>query len=180
LCGGDGQGAPIRAVPLAGRWDYRQGIEGGGDWLEDPSAFTFACDGFVLAKCVAMGYAPWREGRACPAEGPRSLCARLSLAPYHQACTRMLRADYCGDGTSFTVAGTLVNAYDVIGVRYDSEDWALEAEWSADGALCISGERVRSPTEPPCLARLAAPGCGDPAHFAQGTLIVSEVLPASP
>ena len=36
----------------------------------------------------------------------------MSLASYHQACTRMARADYCGDGTSHTQDGTWIEYYD--------------------------------------------------------------------
>ena len=63
-------------------------------------------------------------------------CGITSLADYHQACTRMLRADYCGDGTPHTVDGTLINIYDGIGIQRDTDDWAFEAEWTTTGARC--------------------------------------------
>ncbi len=40
-----------------------------------------------------------------------------SLQDYHQVCVRMVHADYCGDGTSHTHDGTLINFYDRLGVR---------------------------------------------------------------
>jgi hypothetical protein len=164
LCGLTQNGAPVLAVPLAGRWDLRQGVSGGGAWIDDPDSFTFACEGFVLAKCVDMGYAPWREGRSCPADskGASDCTKKISLAPYHQACARMLRADYCGDGTSHTRDGTAVDSYDRIGVRYDSEDWALEAYWNEGGATCLSRLRDPSSPSPACLNDLPACGTPDP------------------
>jgi ADYC domain len=39
------------------------------------------------------------------------------------ACTRMLRADDCGDGKSWTVTGALINLYDGIGVQIDPQSW---------------------------------------------------------
>lgn len=175
LCGVDEAGSPVLAIPLEGVWDYREGLPGGGAWHSDRDAFTFACEGFVLAKCVAMGYPPWVEGRLCQGTGSHLKCGKATLAAHHQACARMLRADFCGDGTSFTVDGTWVNAYDGIGVRNDTEDWALEAEWTPAGASCAMHERLRAAgVEPPCMAALALPDCGDPAHFEQGSLLMSE------
>jgi hypothetical protein len=166
----------VLAVPLNGAWDLRQGVPGGGAWTDDADAFTFACDGFVLAKCVAMGYAPWREGRSCVA-GPhgKDCTKKLSLAPYHQACARMLRADYCGDGTSHTVDGTEANAYDSIGIRSDSEDWAAEAEWAGAGALCLARLRTPLAPVPSCVDDLEEADCGRRAG--SPALIVSEVQP---
>ncbi len=167
LCGTDASGAPVGALPLAGRWDER------GAHVDDADAFTFACSGFVLAHCVDAGYAPWREGMVCARRGR---CQRITLAAHHQACTRMMRADYCGDGTSHTVDHTPVNAYDALGVRVDSEAWAFEAEWDEDGARCLVNERLAG-VVPACAAALVDPDCGDPARAADGALIFSEVEP---
>lgn len=170
LCGTDEAGEPVLALALRGRWD-----EASGDKIDDPAAFTFACDGFVLAHCVDAGYAPWREAMICH-RGP-GRCQRTTLAAHHQACTRMMRADYCGDGSTHTTDGTPVNAYDGLGVRNDSEDWLFEAEWDEHGARCMSEERIPGRT-PPCMADLVDPDCGDPAHLSEGALIFSEVEPS--
>lgn len=175
LCGSDDAGGAILAIPLEGVWDYRQGVRGGGSWSGDEHAFTFACEGFVLAKCVAMGYPPWVEGRMCTGSGSKKKCVKITLAAHHQACARMLRADFCGDGTPYTVDGTWVNAYDGIGIRNDSEDWPMEAEWDDDGARCAVHDRLyASGIVPTCMASLSSPGCGAATHFEQGTLIMSE------
>lgn len=173
LCGVDDSGQPGYAVPLSGRWDYREGVSGGGDFLADKAAFTFACAGHVLAKCVDMGYAPWADGKLCDAQGKH--CVAANLAPWHQACTRALRADYCGDGRSWTVDGTMLAVYDGIGVRADLDAWHLEAEWTPAGAACVVRERIPAGVDPPCLAELALPSCGPPGAFSDGTLLVTEV-----
>ncbi|RJS20246.1 hypothetical protein DRW03_21115 [Corallococcus sp. H22C18031201] len=154
---------PLRAIPAAGRWDYRQGVPGaGGAKLDDPSAFTFACEGAAIAKCIHFGYKPWAlrpDGR--------------SLAAYHQACTRMVRADFCGDGESHTQDGQWVNVYDAIGVQQDTEPWVPEAEWDVSGSRCFTAV-TRAHTEVSCPGRLNRPDCGASAHFQAGTLLMSE------
>lgn len=174
LCGVDEDGAPVSAVPLEGRWDYRQGEAGGGDWIPDAAAFTFACDGYVLSKCVDLGYKPWATGRICDTEAQGQPCVKATLRPFHQACTRALRADYCGDGTTHTQDGVTLSLYDGIGIRVDSEALILEAEWTAAGARCVAALRAEGDA-PACLAGLVDPGCGAPERFEQGTLLMTEV-----
>jgi hypothetical protein len=180
LCGLDEEGAPVLAIPLAGVWDYREGVPGGGGHTDAERELTFGCEGHVLAKCVQMGYKPWVSGMICDETAPDRPCEPASLAPLHQACTRLLRADYCGDGTSYTADGTLVNAYDGLGIRYDSEDWLFEAEWDADGARCAVTERLSPPLVPPCWGELQTSDCGALEHFENGTLLMSEDEPRDP
>jgi hypothetical protein len=175
LCGVGADGQPVRAVPLAGRWDERWGVPGGGEKLDDESTFTFACEGFVLAKCVHAGYKPWATS-ACQPEAKG--CREVSLEPHHRACVRMFRADYCGDGTSYTRDGPLINFYDGLGIQSDDADWPFEAEWTPSGARCARRKRIAGSAEPPCWARLAQPDCGLPEHFGSGTLLMNEDGPA--
>lgn len=171
LCGVDADGAPILAIPLEGRWDGRQGVAGGGAKIDDPSSFTFACAGHALAKCVELGYEPWSKVKVCtPGQG----CQKKSLAPFHQACTRMLRADYCGNGTSYTADGTVINLYDAVGIQADTESWNLEAEWTEGGARCMARRRLASTAVPTCQAALYSPSCGSSSHFSSGTLLMNE------
>jgi hypothetical protein len=171
LCGLDAAGAQVLAIPLAGRWDNHQGVAGGAAKIEDPTAFTFACAGHALAKCVELGYEPWSKVKVCaPGQG----CQKKSLAPYHQACTRMLRADYCGNGTSYTVDGTLINLYDSVGIQADTESWNLEAEWTEGGARCMARRRLSSTAVPTCQATLQSASCGASSHFSTGTLLMNE------
>jgi hypothetical protein len=171
LCPGDtSPDQALTAIALAGRWDYRQGVPGGGAHIAEPGVITFACANAALAKCVSFGYAPWRQTVQCTSEG----CDTVSLASYHQACTRMVRADYCGDGRSFTRDGTLINLYDGVGIQLDTESWAIEAEWDAQGARCISQRRLGSSSGPSCARNLYPTDCGAPAHFNSGTLLMTE------
>jgi ADYC domain-containing protein len=140
-CGRDGSGAPVTAVPLAGRWDYGEGTTTGGSHLNEASSITLACAGAVLAKCVEMGYAPWRT---VVERFSRVRSHPVSLASLHQACTRMLRADYCGDGSSHTLDGEPIEVWDAFGVQAREVEvrWAFEAEWTTAGARCKQRERI--------------------------------------
>jgi hypothetical protein len=133
VCGSDAAG-PIQGYVLRGFWDETA------THVDDPSMFTFACRGAVLAKCVDMGYKPWRSVQECKG----TACRNVSLAPVHQACTRMLRADYCGDGVAHTQNGTPVNVWDAFSIQTESpvsSGWKLEAEWSPSGAVCLKDLR---------------------------------------
>ena len=80
----------------------------------------------VIAKCVDWGYAPWALG-----------------ADVHQSCTRLARADYCGDGRPWTLDGTTIDAYDVLGVqaRLGDPSFGFEAAWGEHGAICVNETR---------------------------------------
>jgi ADYC domain len=145
------------AVVLAGTWGA-DGARAASDEL-----VTFACPGGALAKCVDFGYAPWRVG-----EDGRS------LAPLHQACTRAIRADFCGDGTSHTRDQTRINLWDAAGVQPDAAEWTPEAEWAEDGARCVSGLATRADPPPACAAERVAEGCGAAGPTA-GALLVTEL-----
>ena len=164
LCGTDSGGNAIEALVLAGRWNDQQGVVGGGARIEDDTAITFACLGRALAKCVLFGYKPWKS------------VTGVNLRNHHQACTRMLRADYCGDGTPHTVDGTPINLYDSLGIETDAASWNKESEWSASGATCVSQTSAlrlqRTGTSvPACVSARVLTGCG---AFRSGTLLVTE------
>jgi len=158
LCSKPGGGA-TNAIALEGRWNYSQGVAGGGAKVYDTASFTFACEGAALAKCVRFGYAPWRSVNG------------ESLADHHQACTRMVRADFCGDGTSYTTDGNWVNLYDSLSVQTDTENWSKEAAWDTSGAQCFTSQtRATAPIQ--CASGRLVETCG--ASFTPGTLIISE------
>ncbi len=152
-------GTVVDAIALEGVWNYGQGVTGGGSKTHSTTAFTFACDGYALAKCVRFGYAPWRS-----ADG-------VNLEEHHQACTRLLRADFCGDGTPHTVNGNRVNIYDEVSVQADTETWGAEAEWNASGASCFTSHN-RSTTAIQCADGRMVSTCGQ--SFSPSTLIISE------
>jgi len=136
LCG-EQNGVPVRALALEGRWDESSGTATGGDHIDDPNVFTFACKNAVLAKCVVLGYAPWRSITECNGDE----CQTIEMRDMHQACTRMMRADYCGDGTPHTQNGTTINAWDNFAIQTPDTNlpvqWTDEAEWTPEGARSI-------------------------------------------
>jgi hypothetical protein len=114
-----------KAIALQGSWDST------GAYREGKNQVTFSCASGALAKCVRFGYKPWKtlNGR--------------SLRDYHQACVRMVRADYCGDGTAHTHEGTPINIYDRLGVQQPDvlPEMRFEAAWGVDGAEYINHVR---------------------------------------
>jgi hypothetical protein len=159
MCGTAG-GVPVLAIPLGGTWNNGSGVFGGGAWSSSSASFTLACRGAALAKCVELGYKPWvtRNGTL--------------LRNHHQACTRAIRADYCGNGRSYTADGTVINIYDAIGLQADATAWPLDAAWTASGAQCLHTTRAWSTrqTVPSCLL-LKTVTCG---VLGGGALITTE------
>lgn len=60
-----------------------------------------------------------------------------------EAGTRMVRADYCGDGTSYTKPGNQLYAKDVFGVHDFGQGAGnvTEAIWTREGAACLDTPR---------------------------------------
>jgi len=116
------------AFPLRGKWDRN------GRRISD-NGFTLTCAADAQGKCVRFGYKPWK-----------TTGSGISLADYHQACVRMVRADYCGNqGT--TKNGMLIDLYDRLGIqrqaKSDGQDGLrFEAAWNAKGAVCVAHTRV--------------------------------------
>jgi len=147
LCGYEADGSPRRALAVPGTWNLTTGA-----WSDGGGTFSFACRAASIAKCVEMGYKTW-DG----------------FADHQHACVRMLRADYCGDGTPHTVNGTPINIYDNAGVQADTESWQIDGEWTADGALCFNHYRGAA-TMPSCSQKYST-SCGS---FSGGALLVNE------
>ncbi|PAQ05313.1 ADYC domain-containing protein [Mesorhizobium temperatum] len=126
ICEPDIEGRRM-GFPLAGTWTQD------GRHLPSDTAFSITCTGGAQAKCVRFGYRPWEKS---PDGTP--------LWDHHQACTRMIRADYCGDGVGHTRNGTPIVIYDRKGIQQDeaAPDMSFEAAWDADGALCVSRTRI--------------------------------------
>lgn len=115
-----------KGFPLSGLWSND------GQHLRTKS-FLFTCTSGAIGKCVRFGYKPWKHG-------PNN----ENLWDYHQACTRMVRADYCGDGRSWTRDGTLIDVYDRIGIQKADrrEGMRFEAAWGNQGAVCVDHTRI--------------------------------------
>jgi hypothetical protein len=115
VCNGDDAG-----MFVAGAWDDsgRHGV------VDDE--LTYTCTDGVIYKCIDWGYAPWSLG-----------------TEVHQSCTRLARADYCGDGRPWTLDGTTIDVYDALGVqqRLGNPDFSFEAAWGEGGAVCVNATR---------------------------------------
>ncbi|HYV48084.1 MAG TPA: ADYC domain-containing protein [Myxococcaceae bacterium] len=127
-CAPDREGKS-RAIPVEGSWDQH------GDWSPGDGAITFACTSGAIGKCMRWGYRPWKE------------VGGTSLHDHHLACVRMVRADYCGNGTPHTRDGTLIEMFDPLGVRTrDPGDpknpFIMEAGWSPSGATYLYRPRL--------------------------------------
>ncbi len=157
----DAQGEPTEAILLDQVWTTT-----GAQMAQPPSgSLTFACRGAALAKCVEYGYKPWASANG------------VSLADAHQACTRMLRADYCGDGVPHTVNGTHVHVLDQLGVQGvdPNVQYVVEAEWGPNGAVCLNTGNRRHPE---LALGCDIPACGE--SFASGGLIQSGKIVQGP
>jgi len=161
----DAAGAPAFAVSVSGTWNLAEGVPGGGAYHAGTADFTIACRGSAIAKCVELGYKPWN-----------------GVVPQLASCVRALRADYCGDGTPHTVNGTMVNIYDNLGIQDDAVDWAPEAEWTPDGATCVSKKKATrfdqvTNERPSCYPHTLKPenSCGT--GFSGGAAIITELAP---
>lgn len=162
LCGT----AATKAVPVVGTFNNGVNVVGGGSYTYDATKLTLACRGAAIAKCVELGYKPWKTGTG-----------GVNLRNHMVACTRMLRADYCGDGRSFTVDGTQVNLYDAVGVQADTNSWRVDAEWTVNGARCVkqSSPPRLATTAPSCYTSKVTTACGALTDFALGALVMNEV-----
>ncbi|MEM6989475.1 MAG: ADYC domain-containing protein [Myxococcota bacterium] len=158
VCGPGGRG-----LFVPGTWDDTGAHDANAELV------TFSCTTGVVAKCVEWGYAPHEVGAAA-----------------HQACTRMARADYCGDGVAHTREGTAVDIFDQLGVMRpesdDAEGMRFEAGWGPDGAVCVHEPRYDvvapdgSSLRPACWDTL--PECADEASATdEGSLLFNRSRP---
>jgi ADYC domain-containing protein len=133
-----------------------------------PGVFELICTAGGQGKCVRFGYHPWETA---PDGRP--------MRDYYNACVRMLRADYCGDGHGWTRDGTLVDLWDDHGIQVRDADAAalsFEAGWASDGTVCVAHSRVPENISVDKLKaycpRLAAiPSCDESDARSAGALI---------
>jgi hypothetical protein len=139
------------AIPVAAIWDEH------GDRIPSSSLFTLACTTGVIAKCYRWGYRPWVTGYG-------------DLAAMHWTCTRLARADYCGNGIPHTQDGTWINIWDTLPAPGPIQHrgtppptMVFEAGWNTGGAVCLGHTRwLRhgAAIAAMCPHRLIRPGLG--------------------
>jgi hypothetical protein len=127
VCDADPDGRR-QGFPIAGRPRV--------DGILDPAApgvFELACTSGALGKCVRFGYLPWASAIGVPSRD------------VYNACIRMVRADYCGNGTPTTKDGRPIDIYDDLVIQKHEGDPAMdfEAGWTAEGAACVRHVRVK-------------------------------------
>ena len=110
---------------------------------DDKGGFELTCTSGAIGKCVRWGYRFWEEKPGGP-----------PLHALHQACIHMTRADYGGDGSTFTRDGTIIYMCDRFGVRpcVENAPMQFEAAWGVDGAVCVARPRVAEITTLEALA----------------------------
>jgi hypothetical protein len=141
----DASGASVEApdsemaVVLPGVW-----VIDNGQWLYSSSEFTIGCWRGTIAKCVRWGYKPWKT--MTTTDG-----VSVKLDKLHLACVRGAMADYCGNGESATINGTLVDVFDRYGFIKKSNEWNVfpnmfseESSFDPDGAGCVERARWES------------------------------------
>jgi hypothetical protein len=117
------------AVPVGGLYDA-----GHGGRSESSTAFTFGCHNGVIAKCYRWGYQPWKDA-----------VGENRMKHGHAACTRMARADYCGNGEEHTQDNTRIVPWDNLApqpviLHPDQVDplMVFEGGWTPSGAKCLN------------------------------------------
>jgi hypothetical protein len=154
-CAPDVEGRSL-AIPVQGAWDAR------GDARPGTGLITFACTSGAIAKCIRFGYKPWKTYRG------------VSLRPYHAACMRMVRADYCGDGRPHTLDGTQIDMWDGLGIQQRDQQpghpEVFEAAWGPAGAAYLNVPRWSDDVAD------VVKDC--PAHFAGRTSADGKLTPA--
>ncbi|MBI2882962.1 MAG: hypothetical protein HYY11_03485 [Candidatus Methylomirabilis oxyfera] len=140
-----------------------------------PGVFELTCTGGALAKCVRFGYAPW--GLRPDGGAMRDL---------FNACVRMVRADYGGDGWGSTRDGMLIDIYDVWEIRTPDrlEEHEFEAGWTPNGAVCVHHVRVKENVSLdhlvqryPRLSDRTGPVCTEEFARSQGALLFNRSRP---
>lgn len=127
LCNAAPDGTRL-GFPLAGR-------SANGLFVPDPAVFELICTAGAQGKCVRFGYHPWEESPERPL-----------MPDYYNACVRLVRADYCGDGRAWTRNGTSIDLWDDLKIQRaetgNGSGFSFEAGWSKDGAVCVARTRI--------------------------------------
>jgi hypothetical protein len=137
----DGPDGRRQAIPVAGRFSSADGRFGAGG----PGSFELACTAGAMGKCIRFGYHPWQARDLQKPVSHHDGDPVPSYLDLYNACIRMVRADYGGDGTATTRNGMVIDLYDDRGIQAPDADhhMAFEAGWTQDGAVCVNHPRVK-------------------------------------
>lgn len=135
--------------------------ESSGELTPMNASIFIACLNAAVGKAATWGY--YDEEVDTPVkdlpdvgDGP-SIAARLDR---FELAIRVVRADYCYDGRSWTEPGVALQVEDIWGVRPASaEPGEIEAVWGADGLLCAGTGRYKEDIAAIC--ELEIPSCDD-------------------
>jgi hypothetical protein len=157
-CPADADGNSV-AIPLAAEWDET------GARTDSPNMFTLACTSGAIGKCYRWGYRPWVTGYG-------------DLATMHWTCTRLARADYCGNGVSFTQDGRLINVWDILPppgpIQTYGPPGTFDAGWNTAGAVCMSDAAwtaLGASITAMCPTKLVSPSQGGTACNSQAAVL---------
>ncbi|HGG56863.1 MAG TPA: hypothetical protein ENK31_03595 [Nannocystis exedens] len=114
-----------------------------GDFSGDPDVVFLACFSGAVGKVQQdWGYVNYKIGRK-----------------KHELVTRVARADYCGDGTSYTEPGTAMQIEDKWGLNgFAVAELPTEAQWVVGGAAACLYE----PRHPAVTYEMVETHCGIP------------------
>lgn len=132
-------------IPVAGAKWLKNGSR-----VDDSAAISFGCMNDAIGSCVDWGYAPWDSATVWSGWPPQA--SQVSLKDTHQACTRMKRADFCGNGTGNTsefaspTIATNIQVWDKFNIHSMSPQTrsTMEAYWDPNGATCVNPTRLRA------------------------------------
>lgn len=153
-----------------------------GELTPSDARIFIACLNAAVGKAAAWGYydeevgPPDDQDPPDVGDGP-TFAARLDR---FELAIRVVRADYCYDGSSWTEAGVALQVEDIWGIRPASaEPGEVEAVWGAEGLLCAGTGRYKPDIRELCEEDI--PSCDDDATLSDypGGLIMTR-LPLSP
>ena len=104
-------------------------VQANGDFQDTPNTMYMACLSGAVGKAQNFGYSQYMGDGV------------------HELATRMVRADYCGDGQPHTVAGTPIWLQDTMSIHGEETPVGphdREAIWSVNAgrALCLDTQRL--------------------------------------
>jgi hypothetical protein len=110
--------------------------------------FNLACNGTALAKLHFLRHT-------------RQVGGSNQIAADRQTLLKMLTADYCGTGTSYTINGHPLRYWDgmhglgrtTFPTLSEAERSEIEAMWTPSGAACLNTPRYVQRSEVPCTRR---------------------------